>query len=192
MNKQSMKAYVNAINHAIVSMRDALQMELAVSFAVLLETKINKRLSREIMLDVYGQSGYQCDKPGARDWIRQNRHIRASFALFDFLGEAEVTQWAGTLAKAQLLDALVRKLEPLRLSTVNEVLTICEKVKPQRAAHQIEGIRVETEHIHFTIPHSATRMELMELAAKIMAMAQSIPFEQPSVAQPAEGVELET
>jgi len=50
MNKQLMKAYVNAINHALVSRRDALQTELAVSFAVLLETKSNKRLSREIMI----------------------------------------------------------------------------------------------------------------------------------------------
>lgn len=191
MNKQLMKAYVNAINHALVSRREALQMELAVSFAVLLETKSNKRLSREIMIDVYSQSGYQCGQPGTRDWLMINRHIRASFALFDFIGEPEVVQWAGDLTKAQLLDAIVRRLEPLKLGTVNEVLTICEKVKPQRAAHHVEGIRVETEHIHFTIPASATRMELMELAAKIMAMAQSIPFEQPSVAQPAEGVELE-
>jgi len=121
-----------------------------------------------------------------------NRHIRAAFALFDFIGEPEVTQWAGALVKAQLLDAIVRHLEPLKLGTVNEVLTICEKVKPARIAHHVEGFRIETEHIHFTVPRTATRMELMEFAAKIMAMAQSIPFEQPSVAQPADGVELET
>lgn len=201
MNKSHLKAYVSAINGALVSRRHALQCELAVGFAVMLETNINKRLARETMIDIYATVGYECKTPTDRDWLSINRRLRACFALFEFIGAPEVQQWAGVLTKGPLLDAIVAKLEPLKLSTVNEVLTVCEKVKPQRsraiAAAREEApddVIVESPHLRFVIPKDVTRMELMEACARLMAIAASlpsIPFEQPSVAKPAQGVELE-
>lgn len=199
MNKTHLKAYVSAINGALVSRRAALQCELAVAFAVLLETNVNKRLARETMIDIYSNVGYDCKTPSSRDWLSINRRVRAAFALFDKCGYAEVSEWAGSLTRSPLLDAIAAKLAPLKLATVNEVLTLCEKVKPQRPRNhareeQPDDVVVEFPHLRFVIPRDVTRNELMEAVAKLMAIASSMPstpFELPSVARPAKGVETD-
>jgi hypothetical protein len=90
-----------------------------------------------------------------------------------------VRSWAGDLTKAPLIEALVKKIDPLKLSTVNEVLIVCKGAKPgsgERAAGagRKPGLRIETPHLKFSIPPNTTPEELLEVAGKLMTMAQEM------------------
>jgi hypothetical protein len=176
MNRSNLKAYVTAINGAAMNRRTALQTELAVGFAVILECGPSKRLARAQIVEIYATAGYQCREPADIDYKTIARRIAACFSLFDFMGEKDIRSWAGELTKGPLLAAIIEKLVPLKLTTINEVIQICAAAKVPGAVTRgpRPGIHVDTAHIHFVIPPTATRDDLLEAAAKLMSIAQSM------------------
>lgn len=175
MVRSPLKAYSSAIAGAALSRKSALQVELAVGFAVMLESGPSKRLVRAVLCEVYASAGYKCREPSDIDWTSINRRITASLALYEFLGEAEIRKWAGESTRGELLSALVKQLEPLKLATVNEVLLICNRVKPAgRIRGPRPGTHIDTEHIHVVVPPNATSDELLLVASKLMAIASSM------------------
>lgn len=179
MNKTIIKAYANIIHAAAMNRRAALQTELAVGFAVLLDSYPSKRLARAQLQKIYNDAGCKCADPTDVNWKSVNRRIAASSALFDFMGYEEIFGWAGDLTKAPLIEALVKKIEPLKLNTVNEVLLVCKGAKVgggERApgAGRKPGQRVETAHLKFSVPATTTPEELLEVAGKLMTMAQEM------------------
>jgi hypothetical protein len=181
MNKTIIKAYAQIIHAAAMNRRAALQTELAVGFAVLLDSYPSKRLARAQLQKIYNDAGCKCADPTDVNWKSVNRRIAASVALFDFMGAEEVRNWAGDLVKAPLIEALVKKLDPLKLNTVNEVLLVCKGAKAgsgsgERApgAGRKPGQRIETPHLKFSIPPGTTPEELLEVAGKLMTMAQEM------------------
>ena len=180
MNKTHLRTYSNHIRAALVNRRDALKLELAVMFAVTLESDGNKRLAREAIYSVYNATGsYQCDQPSARDWKSVGRHITAAFALFDFIGPAEVAAWGEGLKHGDLIAAFVERITPYKLGTINEVLTVCDRVKKQ--PRKVDGRVVppgahefKTKHIHVVIPPAATWVEVMETITDLMKLAESM------------------
>lgn len=190
MNKTHLKAYTNAIVEAALSRSVALEIELSVGFAVILECDGMKRLARETLLTVYSAAGSQCDKPGALDWKAVNRRISAAVALFDFIGVQDITAWAEGKTKRELVDAFRPHISALKLKSVNEILLACDKIRAPRKPSEPVGKLVKTQHLHITVPPSATRDEIMELVTQLMVIAQRLPhasepFVQPDVAQPA-------
>lgn len=175
MNRSNLKAYVSAIHNAALSRKAALQCELAVGFAVMLEAGPNRRLVRAQLCEIYASAGYKCREPGDIDWQSINRRIGASIMLFEFITEKEVREWAGDLTRSALVDAIVKKLEPLKLGTCNEVIQICKTSKEDKPTYTRKpGVRIETTHLHFNIPVTATAEELLEAASKLMQMAQTM------------------
>jgi 2-keto-4-pentenoate hydratase len=178
MNKTTIKAYAQIIHAAAMNRRAALQTELAVGFAVLLDSYPSKRLARAQLQKIYDDAGCKCSGPHDVNWKSINRRIAASSALFDFMGADEVRGWAGDLQKAPLIDAIVKKLEPLKLNTVNEVLIVCKGQKTvggeSGGAGRKPGLRIETSHLKFSIPPATTPEELLEVAGKLMSMAQEL------------------
>lgn len=178
MNKTIIKAYAQIIHAAAMNRRAALQTELAVGFAVFLDSYPSKRLARAQLQKIYNDAGCKCADPTDVNWKSVNRRIAASSALFDFMGHEEVRSWAGDLTKGPLIEALVKKIEPLKLNTVNEVLIVCKSAKGSAArasgAGRKPGQRIETPHLKFSVPATATPEELLEVAGKLMSMAQDM------------------
>lgn len=176
MNKSNIKAYAALIHTAALNRRDALQFELGVGFAVMLDSWPSKRLARAQLQKIYADAGYKCREPSDIDWKTINRRIAGSFALFDFLGEKDIRGWAGDLQKAPLVEAIVEKLKPLKLNTLNEVVQICKgsKERASNAPGRKPGVKVETMHLKFSIPPTASAEELLEAAGKLMTMAQDM------------------
>ncbi|AAY87913.1 gp37 [Burkholderia phage BcepB1A] len=181
MNKTHLRTYSNHIRAALVNRRDALKLELAVMFAVTLESDGNKRLAREAIYSVYNATGsYQCDQPSARDWKSVGRHITAGFALFDFINHDDpntVASWGEGLKHGDLIAAFVERITPYKLSTINEVLTVCDRVKrqPRKVAGRVVppgAHEFKTKHIHVVIPPDATLIEIMETIADLMRLAE--------------------
>ncbi len=195
MNKTHLKAYTNAIVEAALSRSVALEIELAVGFAVILECDNAKRLARETLLTVYNAAGSKCTAPGDLDWKAVNRRISAAVALFDFVGMPDITAWAEGKTKRELVEAFRPHIGALKLKSVNEVLLACDKIRAPRKASEVTGKTFNTRHLHITIPAAATRDELLELAMQLMTLAHDMqpsePFVQPDVAQPADVEETE-
>jgi hypothetical protein len=193
MNKTTLKAYTNAIVEAALSRSVALEIELAVGFAIILECNNAKRLARETLLTVYNAAGSKCEQPGDLDWKAVNRRISAAVALFDFIGITDVSAWGEDKTKRELVDAFRPHIAALKLKSVNEVLLACDKIRAPRKPVEQSGKQFTTRHLHINVPATATRDELVELATQLMMLAHEMPvsepFVQPEVAQPAEAVE---
>lgn len=180
MNKTHLRTYANHIRSALVNRRDALKLELAVMFAVTLESDGNKRLAREAIYQVYHSTGsYQCDAPAARDWKSVGRQISAGFALYDFVGADNVAALANGHKHGDLITALADHIAQYKLATVNEILTICEKVRrtPRTVGGRSvpEGAHVvQTEHVHFFIPPGVKADELMTIINDLMKYANTL------------------
>jgi hypothetical protein len=186
MNKTHIRAYTKAMHEVGVHTATALEIELAIGLAVMHETSPSKRLGRETLLTIYAGAGWQCDKPGALDWRKVNRHITASIALYDKFMENDVAELATKHKAGELVDALRPMIKALKVKSVNEVLLACEKVRPPRKpTPHVEGQRIDAGHLHLVVPKSATREDMLALATKLMELAMT-KFEQPAAAEAAD------
>lgn len=183
MNKTHLRTYANHIRTALVNRREALKLELAVMFAVMLESDGNKRLAREAIYQVYNSTGsYQCATPTDRDWKSVGRHISAGFALFEFVNHDEpetVATWANGYKHGELIQALADRIAEYKLSTVNEVLTVCDKAPRRRGPNEPRAIpdgahEVRTEHCHLIIPPGVKAEEVMTIINNLMAFANTL------------------
>src|ERR1700739_4713319 len=105
MNRSNLKAFSTAISNAALSRKTALQYEVAVTFAVHLDCKQAKRLSRAMMCEIYNDVGYKCAASGELDWKSINRRITAALALFDFMGAAEIASWIDGKSRMEIVNA---------------------------------------------------------------------------------------
>ena len=186
MQKTHLRTYANHVRHALVNRREALQTEMAVMFAVLHESDANKRLAREACYAVWHATGsYQCEKPTDRDWKSVGRVITAAFALWDFVGEEEIEKIANGFKYGELVQAFAAHIGGYKLSTVNEVLTICDKVKrkPSALSNASGAVTeqaplgahvIQTEHVRLVVPQEVTAAELMTVINALMSYANTL------------------
>lgn len=168
MNKTHIRAYTKALVESAMNRQIALEIELAVGFAVMIECDNARRLARETMLTIYNAAGWKCDKPGAIDWRAVNRRISAAIALHDFIGVEDLEKWAGESTARDMVEAFRPHIAALKLKSVNEVLLACDKLRP---AKKSEGVKINAGHLHLTIPANTTREDLISMATKLMQMA---------------------
>lgn len=185
MNKTHIRAYTKALVESAMNRQTALEIELAVGFAVLWECEAARRLARETLVTIYNNAGWSCKEPGALDWRAVNRRITASIALYDFMG-ADIAELANGHKAAELVDAFRPAIAALKVKSVNEVLLACDKVRgPRKASAPAEGQRLDAGKLHLIVPVSATREDMLALATKLMELAMT-KFEQPAAAEPAD------
>lgn len=194
MNRSNHKAFATAINNAGMNRKAALNIEVAVCFAVHVDSKQAKRLTRAVMCEIYAECGYKSSAPGDRDWREINRRITAGLALFDFIGADDVHAWIENKTRMDIVNAIVTKLEPLDLRSTNQILEICDKVRtraPRGEKPEPEGThRIELEHLKIVIPPTATRAELISAAIEMMRLAEEraqVEVQEAAAATPTNG-----
>ena len=174
MNKSHIRAYTKALQESIMHRQSALEVELAVGFAVIWECDNVRRLARETLITIYNAAGWQCTAPGAIDWRAVNRRISASLALYDFFGVDIATLAEGKKAQ-DLVDSFRPAIAAMKVKSVNEVLLACEKVRaPRKPGTPQPGVRVDAGHMHVIVPPSATPEDLLAMSKKLMDMAQTM------------------
>lgn len=182
MNKSNLKAFTAALANAGLSRKSALKCEIAVIFAVHLDSKQAMRLTRAVMCEMFSTCGYQSRQPGDTDWREINRRITAGIALFDFMGLEEVLSWVEGLTRGDIINAIADKIEPLNLRSTNQILEICEKVptrKTKARAEQPGTHRIDLKHLHIVIPPSVTREELTKAAFEMLRLAEAMGTGEP-------------
>jgi hypothetical protein len=186
MNRSNLKAFTTALANAALSRKTALQYEVAVTFAVHLDSKEAKRLSRAVMCEIFAEVGYKCSEPTDIDWKSVNRRITAAFELYKFMTHDDpqaVAKWTEGKSRMEIVNAIVTKLEPLKLNSTNQILEICGKVGRQARRErgpraEPEGTRhVTTRNLDIVIPPSATRADLIEASLSLMRMAEQMANE---------------
>ena len=186
MNRTNLKALSTAIASALVSRKSALQLEVAVCFAVHMDCNQSRRLSRAMLCEIYTGAGVQCSAPGELEWKSTNRRITAGLAMFDFIGAPEVLNWIDGRQRKELLDAIVAKLEPLKLGSVEQILQICDKSRTRRPngarAEPAGTHHIDTAHLKIVIPPGTPRAELREAGIAMMQLAERLPEAAPAVA----------
>ncbi len=194
--KLSLNTCAQYLNNAALNRRTAFQIELAVGLGLFLT---QGREARRVLCEAYATAGYQCLTPQGIDYKTINRRINATAELF---ARVPAATWAGKLNEEVLLRALVIGLEPLQLQGVSDVHRYCAPPKPprsvpvkphtrvldagattgqakvvalfQKAAKQVEAgaMHIETKHLALAIPANTPRAELLELARKLIEMAE--------------------
>lgn len=190
---------VRALNMAALNRKTSFQIELAVGLAVFLSHGSTDKEARIMLSAAYSAAGYECTHVTGIDYKTVNRRMNATAKLFERLG-GSVLAWAGKHDEDQLLSSICLGLEPYEFFGVQDVLRFCapERVLPSRPRMEVkpapdaiapppttgqdgiremfrrasdQGQRVEVGHLAVVIPQEATRMELMELARRLLEIA---------------------
>lgn len=199
--KLSIETCADALRGAAMNRKAAFQTELAVGLAVFLHAGDTTPEARTNLCAAYAGAGYQCLTTSGIDYKTINRRINATAELFH---RVPVATWAGKHSELLLLKAITLGLEPYELLNVQDVVRFCnpQKLPPKtrsvephtgilagpttgqgkvidlfrRAADAVaKGARhVETKHLALMVPDSASRDELIELAGKLLAMANEL------------------
>lgn len=194
--KLSIETCISALTRALLNRRTAFQLELAVGLAVFLTQGGAGRDGRVMLCEVYAAAGYQCTSVTGIDYKTINRRINATATLYERLA---VAKWAGKHVEGDLIQAIcigvaayefygvadVQRFcqvdptppvqgEPLRVTPNPAILTGQSKVIEQfRRAADKPGRHVETSHLTVTIPDGTPRNELIELARKLLELADA-------------------
>lgn len=198
----SIETCADALTHAAMNRKAAIQIELSVGLAVFHLYGSSSKEARSMLVDAYAAAGYRCVHINEMDYKTVNRRINATAALFERL---PIKKWVGHHSDVDAIRAICDGLSPYELFTIQDVMryslpnkTIGSvRVKPdtsilslptgnnhtghekviqqfRRAADQVNGeaTRVATEHLTLVIPKDTPRAELIDLAMQLMGIAK--------------------
>ena len=197
--KLSLTACAEALAHAALNRKAALQVELAVGLAVFAMHGDTSKEARAMLNDAYAAAGYFCRHINEPDYKTINRRINATASLYEKL---PISKWIGRLADYDAIKAVCEGLEPYELFTVQDVLRYAAPAKvppcvavrpaggllagPDQPAHTGQnGVmdqfrratdnalrHLHTEHMQLSIPEGVPRAELIEMAMQLMTLAK--------------------
>lgn len=195
----SIDTCADALTHAAMNRKAAIQIELAVGLAVFQMHKSTSKDARAMLVDAYAAAGYRCVHISEMDYKTVNRRINATAALYE---KIPVAKWVGKLNDSDALKAICEGLAPYELYTVQDVLRYAApqkvqslvRVRPaadvlsipnnhtgqQKVQDQMRrlndqaraGITISTEHLSILVPKDTPRTELIELAQQLLALAE--------------------
>lgn len=139
MSTLSISTCVTALNGAALSRKAAFQIELAVGLAVfLVEGDANKNAKSQLC-EAYAAAGYQCLTTDDVDYKTVNRRINVTADLFNVVTVRTVKKWVGKSNENEMLDAIVKGLQPYELQNVSDVQRYCEPPKPRHVFTAIKS-----------------------------------------------------
>lgn len=177
--------YLACLSNAILHRRAAVQIELAVGLCVAHDFIADQAEARVMLTSVYASAGYDCLAPDGRDYKTINRRVNTSFLLFDKVTAEAVAGAIAELGGHKRIETVQALLEPLQLYTYDDVLAHCGRPRggaapsdpapaPKRGRPAAAVVHVTTKHIDVAVPPSATRKEVLDLAVKLVALAETI------------------
>lgn len=110
---------VNAITSAGLSRRYALQMELSSGLALFLSMGGVTQESKESLMGVYCESGYDAGTSSGSDYKTCHRRLTASALLYDHIGPETIGEWCAGTAEMMSITAISKAIEPLKLTSID-------------------------------------------------------------------------
>lgn len=184
--------YLACLSNAVLHRRTAIQLELAVGLCIAHDLVDDPAQGRVTLAQVYASAGYDCLKPDGRDYKTINRRTNTAFLLFDKLGATAIARAVRGTSGHRRVEAVQGMLEPLQLYTMDDVMAFCgrpraSQARPpvqveahergaapaRRAIDQPGVVHIRTEHVDVPIPPDVTRVEIMQLVAELIKLADT-------------------
>lgn len=182
---------VDAMRGSMALRGQALQIELAVSLIVYHTCGSSDIAAKKVLRAVYAASGIDCVKPDSVSYRTIARRMDRSAGLFDKIKPNTLTKWLKGKADTQAIDAVVAGLKPLKLNSMDDVLTYTTGKKrekeskprttytpelhPLRRAEDVDAVvMLDTEHIHIGVPAGVSADELEQAAEKLIELADKV------------------
>jgi HAMP domain-containing protein len=197
----SIETCAQALSTAAINRRVALQIELAVGLGVFLLYDGTGTGARQALCEAYATAGYQCLAYNGIDYKTINRRINACAELFHRVDARAWAGKVNEEVLIRALMIGLEPLALQSISDVHRYCAPAKKprtvgVKPhtrvlggpgghtgqdavlsmfRRATDQVRkgAEHIETEHLALVIPADTTRDELIELAGKLITLAES-------------------
>lgn len=190
---------VKTLSGITISRRGLLHLEMAVGLAVFLDAGVADKSAKSMLQEIYAGAGYQCADSSGSDYKTVNRHIQAASALFGKLGIEVLNHWCDSKRENKMIQAIAHELTSLGFNSLDDVFDYSGKTSnrtaPKARAEKVWDIEVG-EGVKVHLPSKLTEAQLVELASKILALAEALhdaagtPEDVPAAGQegPGEGV----
>jgi hypothetical protein len=178
---------VTSMNKSLAGSAEWLQVELAVSLLVYSNIGDADINAKKVLRQVYASAGrFDCLTPDSPSYQTIARRMQRSAGLFEKLGAKKISKIINGKKDQEALDSIVSGIKSFQLMSWDDVEQFATGV-PKKAAREpktqkehkrratdAEGtIHIETSHIRLDIPPEATAKEIMELARKLIQVAES-------------------
>lgn len=195
----SFNTCVKSISNVTISRRGLLQLELAVGLAVFMDSGVTNKASKNLLNEVYHRAGYDCMDSSGKEYKNVNRRIQASAGLFGKIGLEVINHWADQAKESKLLQAIAQGLGEFKFESLDDVHDYVGRKSNRtvKAAGEAAGAAADISsanpfHIMVgksvvDIPKTLTEAELIELASKILALADEVHAQAAQAAQEAAG-----
>lgn len=192
----SFNTCVKSISNVTISRRGLLQLELAVGLAVFMDSGVTNKASKNLLNEVYHRAGYDCMDSSGKEYKNVNRRIQASAGLFGKIGLEVINHWADQTKESKLLQAIAHGLVEFKFESLDDVHDYVGRKSNRtvKAAGGAAGVAAEKNPFDISvgktvvhIPKGLSEAELIELASKILALADAVHAEVAAAAQEAAG-----
>jgi hypothetical protein len=181
--------YIAAISGAMLHRRTALHIELAVGICIAYDFVDDEVPARVALTNIYAASGYDCLTRAGLDYKTINRRVNVAMQLFDHLGGKRMK--IGAVAGMRRIEHVQRIVEALTVQSINDVLLLIgrpvsstpapaarmpvPRTEQARRAVDAPGVQhVRTEHLDLAVPPGTTRSEVLQLAAELLKLAETL------------------
>jgi hypothetical protein len=176
----SLNVCIEAMQGAALSRRKALLIELSVGLTVFCSAGNTDKPAMTTLTEIYASAGYDCLRRDGKDYQTVHRRSGASALLFEKLTMPLVVKWAGEKKNVAAINEIATQLNILNFFSIDDVLAYCGKAraKPVPIAPAVPRhdhiFHIKTEHLKFDIPDNVGANEIMDLARKLLALADRI------------------
>lgn len=178
-------ACIKALQGAMMSRRKALLLELSVGLAVFCSAGDTDAMRS--LKEIYESVGYECVHRDGKDYARVHYRASAVEALFKKLTMSVVIEWAGAKKNTAAINEIATHLNMLAFDSMESVRAYSlPKVEPvalvtapaQETITTVPGsdhvYHIKSSHLKLDIPDSIDVSEIMDLARKLLALADRI------------------
>lgn len=166
-----------SLTNVNISRRGLLALEMAVGLAIYLDFGVANRAAKQMVMDAYAKAGYECQDHGGKDYKTVRRRIDASAGLFGKLGAEAITGWVDGKKELKLLQSVAHEVSKLEFKSMDDILDYIGRSSGNRAvkgeAENPFEITVGEGKL-VRIPKNLSEAELLELAQKIMTLAEEV------------------
>lgn len=176
---------IEAMQGVALSRRKALLVELSVGLAVFCGAGNAEKQAMRTLTEIYASAGDDCLKREGLDYQSVHYRVNACADLFNKLTMPLIIEWAGDKKNMAAINEIAVQLNILNIASVEDVMRMCGKkpaqavpIKPAERPHAEKGrdhiYHIKTSHMSFDIPDSVDVSEIMDMARKLLALAEKI------------------
>lgn len=171
---------IEAMQGVALSRRKALLVEISVGLAVFCGAGSADEKAMRTLREIYASAGDDCLHRKGMDYQAVQYRVKACSDLFNKLTMPLIIEWAADKKNMAAINEIASQLNILNFASIDDVKRFCGKM-PERpvsiapaAPHHDHVFHVKTEHLKFDIPDNVGATEIMDLARKLLALADRI------------------